>query len=54
MDVYEMSMDKDAITRALYKIDNDLPLDDYEQYMIIQFQTFNFRYFDNSYYQYMI
>jgi len=47
MDVYEMSMDKDAITRALYKIDNDLPLDDYEQYMIIQFQTFNFRDFDN-------
>jgi hypothetical protein len=54
MDVYEMSMDKDAITRALYKIDNDLPLDDYEQYMIIQFQTFNFRDFDNSFYQYRL
>ena len=54
MDVYEMRMDKEAITRAHYKMDNNLPLDDYEQYMIIQFQTFNFRDFDNSFYQYRI
>jgi hypothetical protein len=54
MDVYEMRMDKEAITRAYYKIDNDLLLDEYEEYMIIQFQTFNFRDFDNSFYQYRI
>ena len=54
MDVYEMRMDKEAITRAHYKIDADLPLDDYEQYMMIQFQTFNFRDFDNSFYQYRL
>jgi hypothetical protein len=54
MDVYEMRMDKEAITRAHYKIDNNLPLDEYEKYMIIQFQTFNFRDFDNSFYQYRI
>ena len=54
MDVYEMRMDKEAIIRAHYKMDNNLPLDEYEQYMIIQFQTFNFRDFDNSYYQYRI
>jgi hypothetical protein len=54
MDVYEMRMDKEAITRAHYKIDTDLPLDDYEQYMMIQFQTFNFRDFDNSFYQYRL
>ena len=54
MDVYEMRLDKEAITRAHYKIDNDLHLDDYEEYMIIQFQTFNFRDFDNSFYQYRV
>ena len=54
MKVYEMRMDKDAITRAHYKSDNNLPLDKYEQYMMIQFQTFNFRDFDNSFYQYRI
>ena len=54
MDVYKMRMDKEAITRAHYKMDNNLPLDEYEQYMIIQFQTFNFGDFDNSYYQYRI
>mgnify|MGYP000999625649 CR=1 FL=1 len=54
MDVYEMRMDKEVITRAFYKIDNNLPLDEYEEYMIILFQTFNFRDFDNSFYQYRI
>ena len=54
MDVYEMRMDKEAIIRAHFKIDNNLPLDEYEEYMIIQFQTFNFRDFDNSFYQYRI
>jgi hypothetical protein len=29
-------------------------LDEYEEYMSIQFQTFNFRDFDNSFYQYRI
>ena len=54
MDVYKMRLDKEAITRAHYKIDVNLPLDDYEKYMITQFQAFNFRDFDNSFYQYRI
>ena len=54
MDVYKMRLDKEAITRAHYKIDKNLPLDDYEKYMITQFQSFNFRDFDNSFYQYRI
>ncbi len=29
-------------------------MDEYEEYMIIQFQTFNFRDFDKSFYQYRI
>ncbi|MCH1517935.1 MAG: hypothetical protein L7T62_04895, partial [Flavobacteriaceae bacterium] len=54
MDVYKMRLDKEAITRAHYKIDVNLPLDHYEKYMITQFQAFNFRDFDNSFYQYRI
>lgn len=54
MNVWEMRMDKEVITAAHYKIDNQIPLDDYEQYMIIQFQTYNFRDFDNSFYQYRL
>lgn len=54
MEVYKMRMDQEAITRAHYKIENNLPLDKYEEYMIIQFQKFNFRDFDNSFYQYNI
>ena len=54
MDVFKMQMDKEVITKALYKIDKGLPLDEYEEYMVIEFQTYNFRDFDNSYYQYRL
>lgn len=52
MEVFKMSMDQPIITKALYKIQKGEELDEYEKYMVVRFQTFNFRDFDNSYYQY--
>ncbi|MDB2696072.1 hypothetical protein N9Y47_05660 [Flavobacteriaceae bacterium] len=54
MEVYKVQMDEDVITKALYKIKKNIPLDDYEAYQVNEFQTFNFRDFDNSFYQYRI
>ena len=54
MEIYQMQMDKGIITKALYKIEKNIPIDDYEEFMVVRFQTFNFRDFDNSYYQYRI
>ena len=54
MEVYKVQMDEDVITKALYKIKKNITLDDYEAYQVNEFQTFNFRDFDNSFYQYII
>jgi hypothetical protein len=54
MEIYQMQMDKGIIIKALYKIEKNIPIDDYEEFMVVRFQTFNFRDFDNSYYQYRI
>ena len=47
-------MEEDIIAKALYKINKNLPIDDYEEYQLNEFQKFNFRDFDNSFYQYRI
>jgi hypothetical protein len=54
MEIYQMQMDQESITKALFKIEKGTPLDDYEEYMVIQFQAYNFRDFDNSFYQYRL
>ena len=36
MEVYKVQMDEDVITKALYKIKKNIPLDDYEAYHRIQ------------------
>tara|TARA_B110000037_G_C16924076_1_gene425655 strand:- start:152 stop:622 length:471 start_codon:yes stop_codon:yes gene_type:complete len=54
MEIYRVQMDEEIIPLALYKNDNNLPLDDYEEYNVNLYNTFNFRDFDNSYYQYRI
>ena len=54
MEVYKVQMEEDIIAKALYKINKNLPIDDYEEYQLNEFQKFNFRDFDNSFYQYRI
>ena len=54
MEVYKVQMEEDIIAKALYKINKNLPIDDYEEYQLNEFQKFNFRDFDNSFYQYKI
>ena len=54
MEVYKVQMEEDIIAKALYKINKNLPIDDYEEYQFNEFQKFNFRDFDNSFYQYRI
>ena len=54
MAIYRVQMDEEIIPLALYKNDHNLPLDDYEEYNLNLYNTFNFRDFDNSYYQYRI
>ena len=54
MEIYRVQMDEEILPYALYKNDNNLPLDDYEQYNVNLYNMFNFRDFDNSFYQYRI
>jgi hypothetical protein len=54
MEVYKVQMEEDIIAKALYKINKNIPIDDYEEYQLNEFQKFNFRDFDNSFYQYRI
>jgi hypothetical protein len=54
MEVYKVQMEEDIIAKALYKINKNLPIDDHEEYQLNEFQKFNFRDFDNSFYQYRI
>ena len=54
MEVYKVQMEEDIIAKALYKINKNIPIDDYEEYQLNEFQRFNFRDFDNSFYQYRI
>ena len=54
MEIYRVQMDEEIIPHALYKNDNNLPLNDYEQYNVNLYNVYNFRDFDNSYYQYRI
>ena len=52
MEIYRVQMDEEIIPHALYKNDNNLPLNDYEQYNVNLYNVYNFRDFDNSFYQY--
>ena len=54
MEIYRVQMDEEIIPHALYKNDNNLPLNDYEQYNVNLYNVYNFRDFDNSFYQYRI
>jgi hypothetical protein len=47
-------MDEEIIPYALYKNDTNLPLGDYERSHINLYNMFNFRDFDNSFYEHPI
>ena len=47
MEVYKVQMEE-------YKINKNIPINDYEEYQLNHFQRFNFRNFDNSFYQYRV
>ncbi|MGY8966212.1 MAG: hypothetical protein ACKVHJ_03330, partial [Flavobacteriales bacterium] len=38
MEVYKVQMEEDIIAKALYKINKNLPIDDYEEYQLNEFQ----------------
>ncbi|MDB9770662.1 hypothetical protein OAB31_00455 [Polaribacter sp.] len=52
MEIWKVQMEEDVIAKSLHKIKKDIKLTDYEEYQVILFQNFNFRDFDNSFYQY--
>jgi len=52
MEICKVQMEEDVIAKSLHKIKKDIKLTDYEEYQVILFQNFNFRDFDNSFYQY--
>jgi len=47
-----MHLDQDVIIQARYKLARNQELTDFEEYMMIEYQSFNYRDFDNSFYQY--
>lgn len=52
MEIWKVQMEEDVIAKSLHKLKKDIKLTDYEEYQVILFQNFNFRDFDNSFYQY--
>ena len=52
MEVGKMHLDQEVIVQARYKLARNQELTDFEEYMMIEYQSFNYRDFDNSFYQY--
>ena len=47
-----MHLNQEVIVQARYKLARNQELTDFEEYMMIEYQSFNYRDFDNSFYQY--
>ena len=47
-----MHLNQEVIVKARYKLSRNQELTDFEEYMMIEYQSFNYRDFDNSFYQY--
>ena len=54
MEVGKMHLNQEVIVQARYKLSRNEELTDFEEYMMIEYQSFNYRDFDNSFYQYRI
>jgi len=52
MEVGKMHLNQEVIVQARYKLARNQELTDFEEYMMIEYQSFNYRDFDNSFYQY--
>ena len=54
MQIYTITMDQNALAKADYKLAKGELLNDYEEYQLEKYREFNFRDFDNSFYQFQI
>jgi len=54
MEVYKVHMEEYKIKKVIYKKNKNIPINDYKEYQLNDFQRFNFRNFDNSFYQYRV
>mgnify|MGYP001160113623 CR=1 FL=1 len=54
MQIYAITMDQPSLSKADYKLKKGKKLNDYEKYQLIKYREYNFRDYDNSFYQYQI
>ena len=54
MEIYAITMDQPSLAKADYKLKKEKKLNDYEKYQLIKYREYNFRDYDNSFYQYQI
>ena len=54
MQIYAITMDQPSLSKADYKLKKGKELNDYEKYQLIKYREYNFRDYDNSFYQYQI
>lgn len=54
MQIYTITIDQNALAKADYKLAKGELLNDYEEYQLEKYREFNFRDFDNSFYQFQI
>tara|TARA_B110000914_G_C15339382_1_gene388497 strand:+ start:383 stop:766 length:384 start_codon:yes stop_codon:yes gene_type:complete len=54
MQVFAITMDQSILTKADYKLTKGEALNDYEKHQLEKYREFNFRDYDNSFYQYQI
>lgn len=54
MQIYAITMDQPSLAKADYKLKKGKELNDYEKYQLIKYREYNFRDYDNSFYQYQI
>ena len=54
MQIYAITMDQPSLAKADYNLKKEKKLNDYEKYQLIKYREYNFRDYDNSFYQYQI
>lgn len=54
MQIFAITMDQSALAKADYKLTKGEALNDYEKHQLEKYREFNFRDYDNSFYQYQI
>ena len=54
MQIFTITIDQNTLAKADYKLAKGEKLNDYENHQLEKYREFNFRDFDNSFYQYQI